>query len=108
AGPGRFAADVDDVDAVGHHLLGLVQRCVKVVVAAAVRERIRRDIQYAHHQWTRADRIEIQTITAAMEFVVHEECVRCLWLLRDTSLYALIRPGRKKPSQMTTPDAEQE
>ena len=48
-GPGGFRADVDDVGALGDHAPGLRQRALRRDELSAVRKRIRRDIQDAHH-----------------------------------------------------------
>src|SRR6185436_7997627 len=49
AGARRLAADVDDRGAVVEHLVGMVQRALAVGVAATVVERVRGDVEHAHH-----------------------------------------------------------
>ena len=46
---GRFAADVQHIHAVHQHLLNMVEGGIHVVELPAVRERVRGDIQDAHH-----------------------------------------------------------
>ena len=49
SGAGRFASDIDDVGAGGLHLEGMRNRPAGVEVAAAIGERIGRNIEDAHH-----------------------------------------------------------
>ena len=50
AGPGRFAADVDDVGPLADHAIGPFDGRVGVDVQAAVGERIRRDVEDPHDE----------------------------------------------------------
>jgi len=50
AGPGGFAAHVDDVGALGHHLEPVRHRALEGVVEAAVGEGVRRHVEDAHDE----------------------------------------------------------
>jgi len=67
AGSGRFAADIDDVDAVGDHLLRMRQRQLERIEAATIGEGIGRDVQDAHHQRTEFIAGDGQPVAAALQ-----------------------------------------
>ena len=49
-GPGRFRADVDDVGAFRDHAAGMLDGALGIEELAAVGERVRRDVEDAHHR----------------------------------------------------------
>ena len=49
-GSGRLSADVDEVGAVGEQLLAMLDCCDRRGVQATVGERVRRDVDDAHHE----------------------------------------------------------
>lgn len=59
SGTGGFGADVDDVAAVLHHGEGVFDCGIDAVVASAVGERIRGDVQNAHDEGRSAGEIKI-------------------------------------------------
>ena len=50
AGPGGFASDVDDVGTFFDQALRLLDGFVAIKERAAIRERIRRDVDHAHDE----------------------------------------------------------
>ena len=50
AGPGRFAAEIEDVGALGLQFQGAVQRGVGIEVGAGVGKRVGRDVEDAHEE----------------------------------------------------------
>ena len=48
-GPRRFTADVDDIGPVRDHLARVVERLFALDELSAIGERVRRDVENAHH-----------------------------------------------------------
>ena len=95
AGPGRLAADVDEVGARRRAARGRARRRVAVEVAAAVGERVRRDVQHAHHQRTgRAGQPARQHHRArGSGSSPRRACVGAIWKIPRTAEVVVARPG---------------
>src|SRR6516225_5973079 len=70
-GPSRLRADVDDVGALPHHLLGLGDSVTRIHKAATVEKGIRRAIEDAHHERTP----EVQQTRKPRRWGIGDQCL---------------------------------